>query len=172
MEVEGSLAGWRAIIWQQFGAAIDMLENALFACPEALWSDRSRRPEYWYVVFHTLFFLDFYLSDSDKGFAPPAPFTRDELDPAGVLPGRVYTKDELHVYLEHGRRKCRVAIDALTEEKALRHCEFERPDVTRAELFLYNMRHVQHHAAQLNLILRQETDSAPGWVSKTGHKQG
>ncbi|HEX5432121.1 MAG TPA: hypothetical protein VFW83_09155 [Bryobacteraceae bacterium] len=24
---------------QQFGAAIDMLENAIGACPEALWSD-------------------------------------------------------------------------------------------------------------------------------------
>ncbi len=29
------------------------------------------------------------------------------------------------------------------------------------------MRHVQHHAAQLNLILRQKIDSAPGWVSRT-----
>lgn len=30
----------------------------------------------------------------------------------------------------------------------------------------HNPRHVQHHAAQLNLILRQETGSAPGWVGK------
>jgi len=29
------------------------------------------------------------------------------------------------------------------------------------------MRHVQHHAAQLNLILRQTIDSAPRWVAKT-----
>jgi uncharacterized damage-inducible protein DinB len=39
-----------------------------------------------------------------------------------------------------------------------------------AELLLYNMRHVQHHAAQLNLILRQKIDSAPNWVSKTKTK--
>jgi hypothetical protein len=25
---------WRTALWQQFGAAIDMLENALVACPE------------------------------------------------------------------------------------------------------------------------------------------
>jgi hypothetical protein len=25
---------WKTIIWQQFGAAIDMLDNALRACPE------------------------------------------------------------------------------------------------------------------------------------------
>jgi hypothetical protein len=101
---------WRSIIWQQYGAAIDMLENALIACPDEVWGDRSRRPEFWYVAYHTLFFLDFYLSDSDRGFAPPAPFGLEELDPAGVLPERVYSKDELHTYLEHGRAKCRAVI--------------------------------------------------------------
>ena len=38
------------------------------------------------------------------------------------------------------------------------------------ELFLYNLRHVQHHAAQLNLILRQTIDRAPRWVVKTDRK--
>ena len=80
----------RAVLWQQFGAAIDMLENALIACPDELWSDRSQRPEFWYLVYHTLFFLDLYLSDSVEGFAPPAPFTLEELDRAGLLPrGRI-----------------------------------------------------------------------------------
>jgi hypothetical protein len=41
---------WRTIIWQQFGAAITMLENALIACPDELWSDRSQPLEFWYVV--------------------------------------------------------------------------------------------------------------------------
>jgi uncharacterized damage-inducible protein DinB len=35
------------------------------------------------------------------------------------------------------------------------------------ELLLYNMRHVQHHAAQLNLLLRQGINDAPRWVSQT-----
>jgi hypothetical protein len=158
---------WNEAVWQQFGAAIEMLENALVACPDELWGNRSRQPEFWYIVFHTLFFLDLYLSGSVEGFAPPAPFTLDELDPAGVLPERVYTKEELQAYLEHGRKKCRLTIEALTDEKARQRCGFERPDVTVGELLLYTMRHVQHHAAQLNLILRQTVDSAPEWVVKT-----
>src|SRR5437660_11194839 len=100
---------WRTILWQQFGAAIDMLENALLAYPDELWGDRSRRPGFWYVVYHTLFFLDLYLSGSLEGFTPPDPFNLDELDPAGLLPDRVYTKDELPAYLPPGRRKCRPA---------------------------------------------------------------
>jgi hypothetical protein len=161
---------WREVLWQQFGASIDMLENAVVACPEKLWGERSERPEFWYVVYHTLFFLDLYLYGSVEGFAPPAPFTLDELDPSGLMPERVYTKDELQTYLEHCRRKCREVLDSLTDEKAERRCEFAWGEMSFAELLLDNMRHVQHHAAQLNLILRQKTDSAPRWVASTKRK--
>jgi hypothetical protein len=160
----------KEILWQQFGAAIDMLENALAACPEELWRDRSHQPEYWYMIYHTLFFLDLYLSGSVEGFQPPAPFNLDELDPAGILPERVYTKDEMQSYLEHCRRKCRATIKALTDEKAHERCEFIWIKMSFAEMLLSNMRHVQHHAAQLNLILRQKIDSAPGWVAITKSK--
>src|SRR5574341_286686 len=164
----------KASIWQQFGAAIDMLEDALLACPDELWgesleSDRSQRPEYsefWYVVYHTLFWLDLYLTGSVDGFAPPAPFNLDELDPAGLLPERRYSKDELRAYLDHGREKCRATIEALTDEKARQRCRFTWGEVGFVELLLYNMRHVQEHAAQLNLILGQKIGSAPGWVTK------
>lgn len=156
----------RDLIWNQFGAAIDMLENAVHACPEALWSDRSRNPEYWYIVFHTLFFLDLNMSPSLEGFAPPAPFTLDELDPAGIIPERPYGKAELLTYLEHGRAKCRAKIQGLTEEAARKDIGSSRPGMCVEELLLHSMRHVQHHAAQLNLILRQTIDSAPRWVSR------
>jgi hypothetical protein len=157
---------WRTIIWQQFGAAIDMLENALLACPDELWSDRSQPLEFWYVAYHTLFWLDLYLSGSVEGFAPPAPFTLDELDPAGLLPERPYTKDELQTYLDHGRQKCQATLEALTDEQAGQRCGFSWGELSFAELLLYNMRHVQEHAAQLNLILGQQIGSAPGWVTR------
>lgn len=154
----------RAALWNHFGAAIDMLENAIAACPDALWSDRSRRPEFWYVAYHTLFFLDFYLSETEEGFTPPAPFTLDELDPAGLVPERPFTKDELLAYLVHGRKKSRTVVDALTDERAREVRTFISRERTVLEWVLLSMRHIQHHTAQLNLILRQHTDSAPGWV--------
>jgi hypothetical protein len=169
LEVE--ITAFRAIVWRQFGAAIDMLENAIVVCPEKLWSDRSRRPQYWYLVYHTLFWLDLYLSGSIEGFAPPAPFALEELDPAGLLPERPYTKDELRTYLEHCRNKCRETIEGLTEETARRNCVFGWGQATFGELFLYNMRHVQHGAAQLNLILRREVDSVPRWVATAGDER-
>ena len=130
---------WKTSVWQQLGAAIDMLENAMRDAPERIWDDRSRNPEFWYLVFHTLFFLDLYLSGSEEGFAPPPPFTLDELDPAGVLPEQPYTKRELQGYFDHCRGKCRAVIESLTEESARRRCGFVWGEVSFGELLLYNM---------------------------------
>jgi len=160
-------SAWKKIVWHQFGASIDMLENAMKACPDSLWGDRSQRPEFWYVAFHTLFFLDLYLSESDHGFMPPLPFTLDEMDERGLMPDRVYTKDELLKYLQHGREKCRKTLREMTEARAAQRCGFDWLDLSVAESTLYNMRHVQHHAGQLSLILRQRIDSAPRWVRAT-----
>jgi hypothetical protein len=165
---------WRTILWKQFGAAIDMLENALCSCPDELWSTRLwNNPadppglsEFWYVVYHTLFWLDLYLSGSVEGFTPPAPFTLDELDPAGLLPERQYSKGELHAYLKHCRQKCRATIETLTDKKARQLCKFSWGEVSFAELLLDNMRHVQEHAAQLNLILGQKIGYSSRWLAK------
>jgi DinB superfamily len=155
------------IVWQQFGAAIDMLENAMIACPDTLWSDGSEQFEFWHRTYHTLFFLDYYLSDTPNTFHPPEPFTLSEFDPVGVLPERVYSKAELLNYLEFGREKCRVVIQGLTGEKTRQRFVSEYKNYSLLEILLYNMRHVQHHAAQLNLLLRQHQDSVPDWVSRT-----
>jgi hypothetical protein len=149
------------MVWSQFGAAIDMLDNAVAAFPDHQWDDES---ECWYLAYHTIFWLDCYLDDSLETFEPPAPFTKDEMDPAGIMPDRTYRQDELRTYIEYCRKKCKKQLMALTDEKAAAPSVFDRPKLTLGELHLYNLRHVQHGAAQLNLHLRQKIDSAPGWV--------
>ncbi len=169
---------WRTIIWQQFGAAIDDLGNALRACPDELWRARlwehpSERPEFsqfWYLAYHALFWLDLYLTGTEEGFVPRAPFTLIEQDEDGPVPERAYTKDELQAYLGECRKKCKATIEAMTDEEAERRCRFGWGEVSFAELLLYSMRHVQQHAAQLNLLLGQKTGAAPGWVFWAGSR--
>jgi hypothetical protein len=155
-------AASRAAIWQQFGAALDMLENAIVACPDDLWCDRSRRPEFWYLAFHTVFFADLFLFGRLEGFLPPPPFTLNELEENGAV--GPYGKHEVLAYLEHTRQSGRAVVNALTDRQHHERCRFPWLDLSMFELMLYNLRHIQHHAAQLNHILRQVTDSAPTWV--------
>ena len=88
------------------------------------------------------------------------------MNPEGEWPERTFTREELLAYLEHGRKKCRAKIEALTEETAHQDSGFQGRNFTVVGLLLNNMRHVQHHTAQLNLILRQNIDSAPLWVNR------
>lgn len=161
---------WRSAIRQQFHAAIDMLGNAIEACPDSVWPGQGRRP-FWYLAFHVLFFLDLYLSsEGESRFHPPSPFGLSELEPEDVLPERAYGKDELLNYLEHCRKRLDAVMAGMTETWVTEPCPFPFRAMSNGELLLYNMRHVQHHAAQLNMLLRQTTDSAPRWVSKGGQK--
>lgn len=164
---------WKTVVWQQFGAAIDMFGNSMSACPDGLWqaqlyNDLAVQPaftSFWYVAYHTLFWLDFYLSDSIETFTPPPPFTLSEFD-AGRLPERVYTKVELQSYLAHGRQKCEETIYNLTDAFAPQRCRTDWPEMSVAELLLYNMRHVQEHAGQLSLFLGQNNGVPSRWVAK------
>jgi hypothetical protein len=171
---------WRTILWKQFGAAIDVLDIAIMACPDELWHQHvwedpavpSARIEFWYVAYHAVFWLDLYFFGSEEGFAPPAPFALIEQEDAiGPLPDRTYAKDEVHAYLMGVRQKGHDIIATLTDERAHQPVSFgwmrEGEVVTYAELQLYSMRHVQEHAAQLNLVLGQhgiQTDY--DWVTR------
>jgi hypothetical protein len=165
---------WNTALLRQFGAAIAMLENAITACPDDLWqarihsedTDHSGFGEFWYVAYHTIFWLDFYLSDTaETEFKPPEPYTLSEFD-WDALPERVYTKDELLAYLEHGREKCRAKLESADNLLVPQKSRSDWPDMSVAELLIYTIRHVMEHAAQLSLFLGQEVGEAPGWVSK------
>ena len=172
---------WRTLLWKQFGAAIDMLDNAVMACPDALWcqsvwhdpSVLPQRSEFWYVGYHALFWLDLYLFGSEEGFAPPAPFTLVEQDDAaGPIPSQPLSRDDLRAYLASVRQTCRITIETMTDERAHQPVNFPWMEdgevVSYIELQLYSMRHTQEHAAQLSLMLGEHGVEADriDWVTR------
>jgi hypothetical protein len=165
------------MLWRQYGAAIDMLRDALRDCPDELWETKlwEDQPDqwvaagfskFWYLGYHTLFWLDLYLTGAEEGFAPPAPFDLVEMEEGEVLP-RTYTRAELLDYLELCRQRCRETIHALSTEDAYRLCRFAWGTLSFAELQLYNLRHVQEHAAHLGMFLGQQAGKSTKWVSQT-----
>jgi hypothetical protein len=158
-------------LWKQFGASIDMLKNAIELWPEDYWNSQLR---FFYLSYHTLVFLDYYLTKPPEDFNSSLPFTiigPAEMAPDAVddiKPDKIYTKEELLDYLQSCRRKCRHIIENLTEQNVHERWieKQSRRNYSTLEILLYNMRHVQHHAAQLNLMLRERTNLAPNWVSR------
>ena len=163
------------MLWRQFGASIDMLSECLRDCADdlwekSLWDDHpdqwvaSGFSSFWYLSYHTLFWLDLYLTGAEEGFTPPAPFDLVEMEAGESLP-RIYTREELLGYLETCRRKCQETIITMSNEQARRLCSFSWGELSFAELQLYSLRHVQEHGAQLRMFLGQQAGKSTGWVS-------
>lgn len=154
------------MLWRQFSVALDSFGDALRSAPDALWEKMlwadepgqwvaPRFSTFWYQGYHTLFWVDLYLTGAEEGFAPPAPFDLVEMHAGEVLP-RVYTRAELLGYLDLVRQRCEATIMALTPEQAQRVCSFAWGTLPFGELLLYSLRHVQEHAGQLNMFVGQQ----------------
>ncbi len=162
----------KASVWQQYGAAMDMFEDALNLCPDELWTtamwkdaDDARYGQFWYIAYHTLVWADLFLTGSSEGFLPPAPFIR------GKFPEQPYTKAQIHTYFDEIRQKAQATIEGLTDEQAYRICKFEWMSPTFLELQLYSMRHIQEHGSQLNLTLGQHGVEGMDWVAQARDKK-
>ena len=76
-------------------------------------ADQSQTPEssqFWYLVYHTILWLDLYLTAvPDAQFAPPPPFNRAEIDSQEALPAQPYSREQVRGYLAYVRQKARGA---------------------------------------------------------------
>jgi uncharacterized damage-inducible protein DinB len=155
------------MLWRQYAVALDSLDAALRNCPDELWEQPLWDDEpdqwvakgfgaFWYLGYHTLFWLDLYLTGAEEGFTPPAPFDLVEMQANETLP-RVYTRAELLGYLALCRERYQTTLGALTTEQAQRQCSFAWGDLPYGELLIYTLRHVVEHAAQLHLFVAQRT---------------
>lgn len=155
---------FEADLWNQFGASIEMLENAILLCPDEFWNTEER---FWYSAFHCIFFMDYYLSTNPKEFAPPIPFDFSEFEDR--MPNRVYTKPEILDYLKFCKKKSTDLFAEMDLGKLNERWINESGSMNYSlfEILIYNMRHIQHHAAQLNLLLRQNVQNAPDWVFRS-----
>ncbi len=157
---------YRTIVWKQYGAAIDTLGDAIRLCPDPLWTavlwkdtEDARYGQFWFVAYHTLFWVDLFLTGTKEGFTLPPPFIR------GRLPDQPYTQDQILAYLALCRKKCQSTLEALTDERAQQRCVFEWMEPSFLELQLYAMWHVQEHAGQLSLLLGQQDVAGLDWVA-------
>lgn len=160
----------RRTIFGQFQAALSMLNECIEKCPEPDLDGLIAKYPFWQVAYHTLCFLDLYLERDEREFR-----TREQFHPRGMAelddeyPSRRFTKRELLAYTAACRAKLDTVLGdgpgAETPEVLSGPSGHTRREFSRAEMHLYNMRHVQHHAGQLSAFLRR-VNVDTRWVGK------
>ena len=171
----------KRLLANQFDAALCTLNLCIERCPDDAWDARVANLKFCQAAFHTLFFADYYLGTEGEGANDPfrgQPFHREnaamfrdyeEFEPrAQVL---LYDRPSIRKYVRHCRTKAAAAIAAETAESLAAPAAFAGRPFSRAELYVYNSRHVQHHAAQLSLRLRLDHGIDVRWVG-SGWREG
>jgi hypothetical protein len=160
----------KELIANQFEAALCTLNFCIERCPEPAWNARVANLKFCQAAFHTLFYADLYLGHSPESFKEQpyhrenARFFGDYEEFEDRAPQALYDKTSIRIYLQHCRAKALKTIASETAESLKAPCGFGRRSFSRAELHVYNIRHIQHHAAQLSLRLRLDHNEEIPWV--------
>ena len=146
----------------EYHALFEMAHKAINHCPEELWSNERKDPPYWLLVYHTAFYLDFYLRAAPEEFE-----TRFDISGPFDLAAkmkRTLSKKELKNYLISIKRRCNRVLASLRSKELEGKNTYTWTGPTLAHRLVYNVRHAQHHIGQLNLMLRHHQAEAAAWV--------
>lgn len=162
---------YKSLITDQFNAALAMLNECVEKCPDELWYEPVVEWKFCQVAFHALFYADVYLGTTLEELKQQ-PFHREHAntfadyeDLKPERPQASYEKGFVRSYLEYCRNKAKTVLAAETDESLAHRPGFDWLDIPRAEVHVYNIRHLHHHAAQLSLHLRRKTGEGAAWQS-------
>jgi hypothetical protein len=161
---------FRPMILNQFEAALATLNACIDRCPDAAWDERVGNLRFCQVAFHTLFYADYYVGQNEDSFRAQAFHRDNERFFAGYEefedrpPQALYDRATVKKYMEHCRAKLKAALAAETDQTLSAPAGFARRTFSRAELYVYTLRHIQHHAAQLSLRLRLDMKADIPWI--------
>ncbi len=154
----------------QYEASLRTLGRCIDDCPDGSWDAPVCNNPFCQSVFHTLFFADLYLGESPEdqraqAFHTERPgFFRDYEELVDKKPGNLYAKADINEYLQFCVQKARDVVNASTEEWLAGETGIPWQTFSRAEMHVYNIRHIHHHVAQLSLRLRIDHGIDIRWV--------
>lgn len=160
----------RDLLTQQFEAVLCTLAACIDRCPRDSWNAPVGNLQFCQVAFHALFFADVYLGENLESLKGQAFHQEHQEQFADYeeLEDRVqqatYSKPFLLAYLQQCRTKAAQVIASETSESLTRQPGFDWLKFSRGEVHVYNIRHLQHHVAQLSLRLRLDAEIDIPWI--------
>jgi hypothetical protein len=146
-----------------------MLKDAIIKCDDELWASSRYQNQYWHICYHALFYADLYLSEDEYSFSPWAKHKKEYQFLGSVpyppyhkpLTEEIYSKEDIIEYsnIIITSLKTRIAQTNLDGTSGFFWLPFDK-----LELQFYNIRHIQHHAAQLIERLRETKNISVEWV--------
>lgn len=153
---QGVMVELSQIFRSQYFSALRMLQHLIEKCPESLWLESTALTPFWQVAYHALYYTHIYLQPSENEYISWDKERGESHILSQVIPwdpsrkphvGAPYSQAELLEYLQFCFQQV---------EKQLPRMDWDAPSgfswlpFSKAELHLYNIRHLQQHVGELS----------------------
>jgi len=156
---------------RQIGAAFIMLEHVIDNANDTTWTARISNVPFWQICYHVLWFTDFYFHANEATFQPQS-FDMKEIHNYWIKPDSQMVENQKHpisknnmkAYCKYARQKANEFIQSINDTYFTAPSPFEWHGFPKIDLVDYNLRHIQHHVGQLDVILRREQNIGNPWI--------
>jgi hypothetical protein len=156
---------------RQIGAAFKMLEYAIDSSNDKTWTARINNMPFWQICYHALWYTDFYFHADQATFQPQS-FDMKGIKNISIKPDSQMIEDQKHpisksnmrAYCKYAKQKANQFIQSINDTYFTTPSPFEWHGFPKIDLVDYNLRHLQHHVGQLDVVLRREQNIGNPWI--------
>ena len=158
MDIKKSIAS-------QYYASLEMLKQAVEACPEELWYDTGYTNPFWRTAFHALYYTHLYLQPTEQDFIPwqgldeqyrvlgSSPDLEEMVEPL--------SKESIAAYIAFCHQEVEKQVAALDPSA---ESGFSWIPLDKFEHQLYSIRHIMQHTGELFERLGESGGPELHWV--------
>jgi hypothetical protein len=156
---------------RQLGATFKMLEYTIDKANETTWTARINNMPFWQICYHVLWFTDFYFHANQATFQPQS-FDMEGIHNYWIKPDSQMIENQKHpisksnmkAYCKYVRQKANQFIQGINGTYFTTPSPFEWHGFPKIDLVDYNLRHLQHHVGQLDIIVRRDQNIGNPWI--------
>jgi hypothetical protein len=157
-----------SIARDQFFSCYQMLETLVELCPNDVWSESFSGVPFWYQVYHTAYFVDYWLREDSEEATFPAMRFDPRIPPEfewDVPDDTFISRDSMREYLRLIRDKVERVFAKMTEAELICPALPSEPQVTRLDAIFSQTRHVMYNLGYCNGILRARDLAEADWIA-------
>jgi len=152
----------------QLFSCFHMLETLVEVCPNKIWQSVYHEVPFWYQVYHTAYFVDYWLREGRTGGGFPSvcfdPHIPSEVEWAPSTD--VYlSRATMRVYLRQIRAHLNRIFASLTDCDLSRPASGKEPEVTLLDAIFSQTRHIMYNVGYCNGILREQGSDKADWYA-------
>lgn len=139
------------ILNRQLKPSFKMIANIIDISPKSIWAQRNINPPIWQQVYHVLYGMDYWFSESKETFVPPK-FKEEVNSVLGEESKGFIDQEDMKEYLKFVSGKADGFIENLDKESILGPSSLYAK-WTNLDVIMEQLRHLQHHLGYLNRVL-------------------